>query len=194
LAGTVDHAAAGGRVLHTTQLRSLDEVRDRHVVVAGYGKSACDVAEAVSDVAAATTVVARRLMWKMPRRVAFALNYKYLLLTRLGEALFQHPEARRPNRLLHGRGLRLASRMLGAVQAVATRQDRLRRIDLVPPGAFGELASSTGSLTTDRFFAKVGRGEITVHRDAEVVRLRGDHSGAASCRSSTSSTPPRSAS
>jgi cation diffusion facilitator CzcD-associated flavoprotein CzcO len=172
-AGAEQHAAAGGRVLHSTQLPGLEAARDRDVIVVGYGKSACDVAEAVSEVAASTTVVARRLRWKMPRRVA-GLNYKYLLLTRLGEALFRHPGSRRPQRLLHGRYVRLASRMLGAVQAVATRQDRLRQLGLLPPGTFGELANSTGSLTTDRFFAKVRRGRIVVHRDAEIARLLSD--------------------
>jgi dimethylaniline monooxygenase (N-oxide forming) len=144
------------------------------VLVVGYGKSACDVAEAVSEVAASTTVVARRLLWKMPRRVAGVLNYKYLLLTRLGEGLFRHPESRGPERLLHARWLPLAPRMLGAVQAVAAAQDRLRQSGLLPPGTFGELANSTGSLTTDRFFAKVRRGRIAVHRDAHVARLFAD--------------------
>ena len=173
-AGAEEHAAVGGRVLHTTRLRSLDEARDRDVVVVGYGKSACDVAEAVSEVAASTAVVARRLRWKMPRRVAGVVNYKYLLLTRLGEALFRHPESRRPQRLLHGRHVRLASRMLGAVEAIARRQDRLHDLGLLPPGRFGELANSTGSLTTDRFFAKVRHGRIVVHRDAQIARLLAD--------------------
>jgi dimethylaniline monooxygenase (N-oxide forming) len=168
-AGADEHAAAGGRVLHTSQLTSLDEARDRHVVVVGYGKSACDVAEAVSDVAASTTVVARRLLWKMPRRVAGALNYKYLLLTRLGEALFPYPESR-PSRLLHGPA-GMAARMLGSVQAVATRQDRLRGLGLVPSGTLAEVATSRGCLTTNGFFAKVRRGRIAVRRDEEIERL-----------------------
>jgi dimethylaniline monooxygenase (N-oxide forming) len=173
-AGGEEHAAAGGRVLHTTEPFGVDEARGRDIVVVGYGKSACDVAEAVSEVAAGTNLVARNLLWKMPRRVAGVLNYKYLMLTRLGEALFRHPEPRGIQRLLHARRLPLARRMLGAVEAVATRQDRLRRLGLVPRGSFEDIARSTVSLTTDRFFAKVRRGQIAVHRDAEVKRLLAD--------------------
>jgi dimethylaniline monooxygenase (N-oxide forming) len=155
----------------------VEEARGRDVVVVGYGKSACDVAEAVSDVAASTTVVARRLLWKLPRRVAGVLNCKYLVLTRLGEALFRHPAPRGAERLLHTRRLRLARRMLGALQAIATRQGRLGRLGLVPPGTFEDIARSTVSMTTDRFFAKIRDGRIAVRRDAEVARLLADDRG-----------------
>ena len=62
---------AGGRVCHASEFRDLREAEGKHVLVVGYGKSACDIAEAVSDVAKSTTVVARRLLWKIPRRVRF---------------------------------------------------------------------------------------------------------------------------
>jgi dimethylaniline monooxygenase (N-oxide forming) len=174
LAGAGEHAAAGGRILHTTELAGLEEVRDRDVVVVGYGKSACDVAEAVSDVAASTTVVARHLLWKMPPHVAGVLNYKYLMLTRLGEGLFRHPEPRGPERLLHAGRVPLARRMLESVQAVVTRQDGLRELGLLPGGTFEQIARSTGCLTTDRFFDKVRQERIAVHRETEVARLLAD--------------------
>lgn len=169
--GADQHASAGGQVVHTSELRDLETARDRDVVVVGYGKSACDVAEAVSEVAASTTVVARQLLWKVPRHVGGILNYKYLVLTRLGEALFRSPELRGPDRLLHVRGLEPGPRMLSALRAIATRQDRLGELGLVPDGPFEEIARSTVSMTTDRFFAKVRRGKIAVCRDAEVAGL-----------------------
>jgi dimethylaniline monooxygenase (N-oxide forming) len=175
--GAAEHAAAGGSVLHTTQLGDAGKARGHDVVVVGYGKSACDAAEALSDAAASTTVVARRLLWKLPRRVAGVLNCKYLVLTRLGEALFRHPAPRGPERLLHTRRLRLARRILGALQAVATLQGRLRGLGLVPPGTFEDIARSTVSTTTDRFFAKVRDGRIAVRRDTEVARLLADDDG-----------------
>jgi hypothetical protein len=64
--------------------------------------------------------------------------------------------------------------MLGALQAVATRQGRLPKLGLVPPGPFEDIARSTVSLATGRFFAKVRRGRISVRRDAEVTRLLAD--------------------
>ena len=49
----------------------------------GYGKSSCDVAQAVCDEAASTRVVVRQLIWKVPKMLMNVLNYKYLLLTRM---------------------------------------------------------------------------------------------------------------
>jgi dimethylaniline monooxygenase (N-oxide forming) len=170
-AGAGDFSRQGGRVLHSSQLTDLDQARGRHVVVLGYGKSACDVAEAVSDVAASTTVVARHLQWKMPARMAGVLSYKYLLLTRFGEGLFPYPEPRGVARWLHAGPYPLAPRMLAVVQSVVTRQDRLRELDLVPDGTFGDIARGTVSLTTERFFTKVRQGRIAVHRGAGIAAL-----------------------
>ncbi len=169
--GAEEHAAAGGRLCHATELLDREDARGRDVVVVGYGKSACDLAVEVSDVAASTTVVARHLLWKMPKRVAKALNYKFLMLTRMGEGLFRYIEPRGLERLLHGPGDRVRRALLGSVQAVATRQDRLDRLGLVPRGPFTDIARSTVSLTTDGFFERVRRGRLAVHRDTQIERL-----------------------
>jgi len=40
--------AAGGRVCHTSQFNDANEARGKHVLVVGYGKSSCDVANAIA--------------------------------------------------------------------------------------------------------------------------------------------------
>ncbi|MEK8104863.1 hypothetical protein NKG94_06005 [Micromonospora sp. M12] len=52
------------------EFHDIEAARDRNVLVVGYGKSSCDVAVPVSEVAAQTHVVARGLLWKMPRSSA----------------------------------------------------------------------------------------------------------------------------
>ena len=37
--GADEHAAAGGSIRHTSEIHDLDDVRGKHVVVVGYGKS-----------------------------------------------------------------------------------------------------------------------------------------------------------
>ena len=74
---------------HTSEFHDLEDARGKHIVVAGYGKSACDLAAAIADVSASTTVVARQLIWKMPKRPG-GINIKYVLLTRMGEGLFRY--------------------------------------------------------------------------------------------------------
>lgn len=133
---------AGGEVSAVSDFTDLEDARGRDVLVVGYGKSACDAAVEVSDVAASTTVVARELLWKMPRYLGGVLNYKYLLLTRLGEGLFRYIRPTRVERLMHSGGGRVGQAMLNSVGALTVRQLRLRELGLVPRGDFGRIAAA----------------------------------------------------
>lgn len=170
-AGAREFTDAGGRVLHTSELNELEDARGRHVLIVGYGKSSCDVADAISDASASTRIVARELLWKMPRRLGGALNYKYLMLTRMGEGLFRYLRPRGAERFLHGPGDPIRRSMLGSVQALSTWQLRLKRFGLVPDGSFEDIARSTVSLATDGLYDKLSRGEIDIHRDCQIARL-----------------------
>ncbi|MET8118247.1 NAD(P)/FAD-dependent oxidoreductase [Micromonospora sp. NPDC005189] len=169
--GHANFAAAGGRVLAAGEFHDIEAARGRNVLVVGYGKSSCDVAIPLSDVAAQTHVVARELLWKMPRKLGGALNYKYLLLTRMGEALFRYLNLKGFERFLHGPGNGLRRRMVDSVGSVATRQLKLRELGLVPNGGFEDIARSTVSLATEGFFERVADGRITVHRDQVIKEL-----------------------
>ncbi len=168
--GVEDFTAAGG-VLTTAGAYHGDGARGAHAVVVGYGKSACDVAVALAADAATTDVVARQLLWKMPRKVAGVLNFKHLLLTRMGESLFRYIRLRGFERFLHGPGDRLRRGLLAGVGAVATRQLKLRELDLLPAGRFEDIVRNAIGLTTEGFFEGVAAGRIRVHRDRTVSRL-----------------------
>ncbi|MBU2694405.1 NAD(P)/FAD-dependent oxidoreductase [Pimelobacter sp. 30-1] len=161
----------GGEVMAASDWHSLDQVRDKHTVVVGYGKSACDITVEISKVAASTTVVARELLWKMPRKVKGVLNYKYLMLTRLGEGLFRYRSVAGPERLLHARDSAMANGMLGSVEKVTTKQLNLDDLGLVPEGTFKDIARSTVSLATEGFFEGVAEGRIDVQRDTVIERF-----------------------
>lgn len=169
--GAHEFRSAGGRICATSELTNLDTVRNRHVLVVGYGKSACDVAVPVAEVARSTTVVARELIWKMPKKLGRVINYKYLMLSRMGEALFRYIRLRGVERFLHGPGDPVRRSMLGGVQAVTTRQLGLKELDLVPAGSFERIARSTVSLATDGFYEAVAAESIRVARDTSITRL-----------------------
>src|SRR5829696_4164643 len=143
--GVADYERAGGHLRHASEFPDLDEARGKDVVVVGYGKSACDIAFAISEVATTTTVVARDLLWKMPKKLGNLLPYKYLFLTRMGEGLFPYVELRGFERFLHGIGKPIRNLMLRTVQEIVVRQLRLRELDLVPEGNFERIARSTVS-------------------------------------------------
>src|SRR5690606_19292162 len=163
--------AAGGRVCATSSFHDVEEARGKHVLVVGYGKSSCDVAAAVGEVAMSTKVVARELLWKMPRKILNVLNYKYLMLTRMGEGLFPYIEQRGFERFLHGPGKGVRDGMIKSLQSVATRQLKLDKLGLVPEGTFDRIARSTVSLATDALYRQVEQGRSEVVRDCEIVRL-----------------------
>jgi dimethylaniline monooxygenase (N-oxide forming) len=156
---------AGGRLLAACDFHDLAGARGKHVVVVGYGKSACDVSREISKVTASTTVVARELLWKMPKKLKGVVNYKYLILTRLGEGLFRYQTLAGAEKFLHGKGDAVRRAMLSSVESVATRQLRLAELGLVPDGTFEDIARSTVSLATDGFYAAIVDGRISVLKD-----------------------------
>ncbi|MEU7222104.1 flavin-containing monooxygenase [Nocardia iowensis] len=165
--------AAGGQLGHVSEFLDVEAVRGKSVVVVGYGKSACDIAEAVSDVAASTTVVARRLLWKMPRTMARVLDFERLMLTRFGEAHFHHLEPGRMDRYLDGPGSSFRISNLDLIQELATKRMNLRELGLLPEGRFEEIAESTVGLTTENFYEQVANGRIVVHRDTTITEMYG---------------------
>ena len=169
--GVEEFRSAGGRLIAGCELHDVEEARDRSVLVVGYGKSACDVTVPVSEVAASTDVIARQLLWKVPRKIGGVVNFKMLLLTRMGEALFRYIRLRGFERFLHGPGNRVRRNMLNSVGSASRRQFHLDELGLVPPGTMEDIVKGAIGLATEGFFEGVRAGTIRVHHDARIIRL-----------------------
>lgn len=163
--------AAGGEVLHTSEFTDAEAARGKHVLVVGYGKSSCDVANAIAERSASTTMVARRLIWKIPKRIGNLINFKHLFLNRLGEGLFPWIEPKGFEAFLHGRGRMVRNAMLGSVEAVIAKQLGLKALHLDPGTPLETIARSTVSLVSDGFYERIARGDLGIERDAEIVQL-----------------------
>lgn len=140
----------------------------------GYGKSSHDLAYAASLApAASVTLVAKRLLHKLPRKLGGVLPYKYLLLTRLGEALFPYIRITNPfEKALHRGPLRWLRRlMIGSIASLVRFQLGLDSLQLVPPTPFEEIACAKISLATPHFFTAVKRGDINVKAPYRISRL-----------------------
>src|SRR5580693_7101097 len=169
--GEDEFTAADGQILAGTDLHDAEQARGKHVLVVGYGKSACDVTVPVSEVAARTDVIARQLLWKVPRKISGKVNFKMLLLTRMGEALFKYRVLRGVEKFLHGPGRGLRGNMINSIGSVSVRQFGLAKLDLVPAGQMEDIVRGAIGLATEGFFEGVADGAITVHRDATITRL-----------------------
>jgi cation diffusion facilitator CzcD-associated flavoprotein CzcO len=172
--GEAEFTAAGGRVLAGTELNDAEQARGKRVVVVGYGKSACDVTVPVSEVAASTDVIARHLLWKVPRRIGGVVNFKLLLLTRMGEALFKYLRPRGVEKFLHGPANGIRGRMINSIGSASVRQFGLSRLSLVPPGQMEDIVRGAIGLATEGFFEGVAAGRIVVHPDRTITRLLAD--------------------
>lgn len=148
---------SGGRILHTTEVASPDLYRGKKVVVVGYGKSACDVASAVAGGAAETYLVYRQAKWKVPKRVA-GTNYKYLVLSRFGEALTKLRYRNPFENLIHALGLPPA--IFRRMQRIFAKQQNLEACNLLPESSIIDLLFGELSVESDGFFEKVREGRI----------------------------------
>lgn len=176
-AGMTEFGRAGGQLGHSTQFLDVDAVRDRSVVVVGYGAAACDLATEISRVAAETTVVARRLLWKMPRRLAPGLDAERVLLTRTGAAHFRHPEPGRFERLLRGPGRSFRESNLDLIEALVAQRSRAAELGLVPPVRFDQAHEAAFGLVADDFADQVAAGRIAVCGETEIAALGGGQAG-----------------
>ena len=172
--GEAEFTAAGGQVLAGTELHDAEQARGKRVLVVGYGKSACDVTVPISEVAASTDVIARHLLWKVPRRIGGVVNFKLLLLTRMGEALFRYLRPRGVEKFLHGPGNGVRGRMVNSIGTASVRQFGLSRLNLVPPGQMEDIVRGAIGLATEGFFEGVAAGSIVVRPGRTIARLLAD--------------------
>ena len=169
--GAEEFANNGGAIYHTSQFNDIELAKDKNVVVVGYGKSSCDVANAVTSVANSTTIVARQLTWKVPRMIANKINNKNMFSTRLSEALFPYFNLKGADKFLHGIGSPIRKGLVGGLSWVIKKQLRLESLGLLPKLPFSSIANSTISQVSDMFYDQVASGQLQVKRDNEIRRL-----------------------
>ncbi|MGD9710927.1 MAG: flavin-containing monooxygenase [Thermomicrobiales bacterium] len=170
-AGAERFIAGGGAIMHTSQFTDPSAATGKHVLVVGYGKSSCDVANAIAVASASTTMVVRHLIWKIPKKIGNVLNFKHLFLNRMGEGLFPWMGMKGFEAFLHGSGRFIRNGLLATVQGIIGRQLRLGAIGLDPGTPLETIARSTVSLVSDGFYDKVATGALGFERDTEISEL-----------------------
>jgi dimethylaniline monooxygenase (N-oxide forming) len=77
-----------GTILHSSQYLNPKQLEGKNVVVIGGGKSALDIAmDAVAAKAKSSTLVYRNAHWGTPRNIAWLIPFKFVFLSRFGQAL-----------------------------------------------------------------------------------------------------------
>jgi dimethylaniline monooxygenase (N-oxide forming) len=170
VAGRQAFEAAGGRVLHTTQVRDAADFAGERVVIVGFAKSAADVACALTDRAARTTLLFRRAGWKVPKHFFGFLHLKYVLTTRFSESLFRYHRLRGFERVLHTVGRPLVWLFWRGIERALRRGFSLDPSRLVPDEPIERVVACNLSLASDGFYEKVRDGRLRTRR-GEIRRL-----------------------
>lgn len=163
----------GGRICHTSEFTRKLDARDKNILVIGYGKSSCDVANAIYGISKSTTVVARNLIWKIPKFIGNTVNYKHLFMTRLSEALFRYIHLKGVDKFLHTIGNPIRKSMLNSVEFVVEKQLGLKRLGLHPNAPLESIARSTVSLVSDDFYQNIENGKIAIKKQTIIDELKG---------------------
>lgn len=174
--------AAGGLCLHSSQLLDRSLLQGRRVVVVGFGQSALEMASlAAAAGASRTTLVARRVTWKLPSTLLGLVSLDRLLVNRFGEALLSMGQA--PS-WSWKRALRAV--LLSLVELSARCEFKLGSNNLLPKSDLataidqhdvGDLYAGKASHEAKQtFFDLVDQGAVSIVRDAAIRELKADRS------------------
>lgn len=173
LPGRAEFEAAGGHVMHSTEMRSAYAAAGRRVVVIGLAKSAADVAIAATKTARSVTLVFRRALWKMPQRFFGRVHLKYVLTTRFSEALFRYRAPTGFERALHSVGRPLVWLFWRGIERHLRRAFRLDALGMTPDEPIERFVGCSLSLASGGFYDRVADGSIHVRRGEPACLVAG---------------------
>ncbi|MDJ0616812.1 MAG: NAD(P)/FAD-dependent oxidoreductase [Calothrix sp. MO_192.B10] len=167
--GREEFIASGGKILHSTDFNSAEQIVGKRLVVVGFGKSATDVATFAADKAKECNLVFRRAIWKIPRFFLGKLNVKYILLTRFAEAWLPYRQLRGGERLLHTVGKPLVWAFWRTNEFIVRRQLDLDGCGMLPEHPM-ERVDCTTNIVSESFFTYLRSGKIKAQK-TEISRF-----------------------
>ncbi|MEM7143862.1 MAG: NAD(P)-binding domain-containing protein [Verrucomicrobiota bacterium] len=172
-----DQQKFAGSILHNSQLKSRDQLKEKSVLVVGYGKSATDAAILAADHAKNATIAFREPRWPVPSILLGGIPFKYALFTRFTNAMLPLSlHASRLNKIWHRLGKPAIWLFWRLVEKFITFQCGLNRphqgksatkADLIPrhPIEYDGFSNST-MLPKAEFFDYLHDGNLGAQRAA----------------------------
>lgn len=164
-----------GTILHNSQMKSVEAIKDRSVAVVGYGKSATDAAVLAAECGKEAAIVFREPHWPVPSVLLGGIPFKYALFNRLTNAMLPpHHHASHQMRLWHRYGKPAIWHFWRLVEKLITIQCGLNRpqrgtsattANLVPrhPIEYDGFSNST-MLPKPEFFDSIHSGDLGAHQ------------------------------
>jgi cation diffusion facilitator CzcD-associated flavoprotein CzcO len=154
-----------GKVLHSSQYKSPDQIKGRKVVVVGFGKSALDIATDAVQWATDVSLVFRNAYWPVPLRILGLIDFRIIFLNRLAGGflpLYQRPYKWEKN--LHKYFPWLVWGFWRFVEGILRLQFRLKECNAIPSHPVEEGVFAHGFIPRDETYKMMRQGKIQVQR------------------------------
>ncbi len=158
--GMKEYQAAGGQILHSSEVRHKEVLEKKQVAVVGFAKSATDIATQAADLSSSCTLLFRKAQWKVPRFFASSVNLKYLLFSRFSEAFFVPYQKSGFQKFLHSMGKPLVWMQWRLIEQLLIAQFGLKKCGLLPKHRIEDQISCSLGVAPEGFYKKVRTGKI----------------------------------
>lgn len=151
---------AGGKILHSADIHDPEILKEKHVAVIGFAKSATDIATQAADLSLSATLLYRKAQWKVPRFFANKVNLKYLLFSRFSEAFFKPYRKTGFQKVLHTIGKPMVWLQWRGIELLLKSQFKLKQCGMVPAHRIDDQISCSLGIAPEGFYEKVHNGMI----------------------------------
>ncbi|MCX4240427.1 flavin-containing monooxygenase [Paraliomyxa miuraensis] len=174
-----------GTIVTERDVEDLEVLRDRHVAVVGFGKSAVDFACFAAARGSTVEHVFRTPRWLIPEYIGGVMHYEHAIFTRFGSVMipcWTHPTG--VQRAFHERLGGAVGGFWGLITAILRRQilhtgrgrgrEVRRRLEtLIPEHSLVSDMRAAAALAPERYYDEVAAGRILPHR-GQVARIEDD--------------------
>ncbi|AFY57831.1 putative flavoprotein involved in K+ transport [Rivularia sp. PCC 7116] len=171
--GNEEFIAAGGKILHSIEFKDTSLIKDKRVVVVGFGKSACDIATFAVDKAKESTLVFRRALWKIPHFFLNKIQFENILFTRFAELWLPVRKPEGIEKLLHSVGKPLVWAFWRFNELVLRKQFNLEGSSLLPAELMNKTLSCSANLAPEHFYEYIHSGKIKAKK-ASIAKFVSD--------------------
>ncbi len=162
--GMEEFVAAGGKVLHTSEIKDDAMLYGKNVAVVGFAKSATDIATRAADLGESATLLYRKAQWKVPRFFGNKINMKYLLFSRFSEAFFASYQKTGFQKILHSIGKPMVWMQWRGLEFLLKKQFKLKQCDMIPAHKIEDQISCSLGVAPVGFYDKVQAKKINAIR------------------------------
>lgn len=163
-----------GKIYHSSQLIDKEIIKEKKVVIVGYGKSACEITGAVADISNDTTILYKELLWSLPFYIKKNLRFDKLMCnSKLSRYLIDSPKYETIfQKLWHNQFKFLKKIFLAILEKIISKKFHLKKNNIKPLFSIEKQFLQQGIyISSEKFFKNVDLGKIK-HLKGEIEEFK----------------------